>query len=112
MYFLKGFLLPVFLFIFVFFIAVVLLLFTFFCIGLLNVYDWLEDKSSVLAFFFVCFCICCGCGLLYSLFVEGSFIRGLLSLVRDLLKSYFDFLYDFYPWLEDFLKAFSLADNG
>ena len=112
MYFLKGFMLPL------FFLSFVAIIFTFCCVFSLlfyvlwHIYQKLNEINSGLSVVFVFLCICCWCGIVYMLFSEGSAIHNFLTPLDNLLNSYYDFLFDYYPWLEDFLKAFSLADSG
>ena len=107
MFFLKGFLLPVFLLILLVIPVLIFLLGAVYYGALYVIWDKLDDISSFLSGVFVFLCICLTFGFLYMLFSEDSAIHLLFVPIRNLVNNYIDFLNSFYPWLEEFLDSFS-----
>lgn len=112
MYFLKGFLLPVFMLILLVIPVVIFLLGAVYYGLLYTIWDRLDDISGFLSGVFVFLCICLTFGLLYMLFSEDSAIHSLFVPVGNLINDYIDFLDNFYPWLEEFLDSFSSFFSG
>ena len=93
-------------------IAVYVVVLIFILIGLVFIFDRINDKYEILSKIYVFLCFCVLCGLLSELTAENSRFKKAVDFITIPTVEYVDFLNSEYPFLEDLGSLFLMSNDS